>query len=122
MHDESSVKPDDTSLSPLPQILRMRVNERLNESRMERGHQMKSVTRACALSATAAATTVLLAGGAAAQDGVLEKKRAPVPVEQVVGARQHPARVLVNFTHEMATQWVLGVGAPAASEQFSDED
>ncbi|MPM53072.1 hypothetical protein SDC9_99836 [bioreactor metagenome] len=83
---------------------------------------MKSMTRACALRATAAATSVLLAGGAAAQDGVLEKKRAPVPVEQVVGVQRHSARVLVDFTQVMASQWVLGVSVPATTEPLSDED
>ena len=96
----------------------------MSEKTMERGHQMqtmKAMTRACALSATAAAATLLLAGNAAAaDDDVLTRKRPAMAMEHVAAAVHHPTRLLVDFTHQRATQWAFL--SDASAEQVGEAD
>ena len=97
----------------------------MSEKTMGRGHQMqtmKTMTRACALSATAAAATVLLAGNAAAaSDDVLTRKRPAIAAEHVAATVHHPAQLLVDFTHERATRWAWQPNASSA-EAFDEND
>ena len=90
------------------------------EKKMERGHPMKTMSRACALSATAAAATVLLVGNvAAADDAVLTRKRSTLAIEHVAASLHQPAQLGTDFIHQRATQWGWRSGA---TEQASGDD